>query len=224
MFPNSSNSWIGSFIILVIRSLILIPVQFDGTRLANFVFLLGFTILNSLHVVTQLGLFYVKNLPNRNDRQLDFLITTYQEASMVYKKLQFCFESCIYILITIVFWAIVACGWVAVRGFGKLSFELYSAFVIFGGAFAIGKFYVLPKFTKICETFHEFVELARKNAKFLFKSTKAFGVKIKMKQTIALMPIKVRYGTFFVFQKEFVIHQFSTMLERTFDAIMLIVL
>ncbi|CAL8146138.1 unnamed protein product [Orchesella dallaii] len=171
-FPHLSPSTSGAILTILIRCLILFSILIDGTRMAIQSFLVAFTLLNSVNVIAHLELGYLKDFTEQSSQYIDFCIKVYKEGALIYKKLQFCIESVVYIFLMITFWVIIGCTWIAVKGIDALPIPIYSAYVFFGGMFAFGKFYTLRKLINVCELAYECVDLARQQTKLRFAETK----------------------------------------------------
>lgn len=146
----------------------------------------------------------------------------YIQLTLLYKKVQTVIYQLVYMSLSVTFWILLASV-----VFTALGYEYLSPLVLFEAVSIsimalVMLFVTLPAGARICCNFLDVTNLYLVWMRHEFAQRKYWRMRIALKQAIALAPVKVPFGHFYLIDYQFVANYFSLLSYRVFDAIFLL--
>ncbi len=142
---------------------------------------------------------------------------------ILYSKLERMINFTTYVVLSITFWTLVASYWVCVKGaIEKVSLPLYLVFIFVAVAITLGYFVMLPLVCRALEMAVQVVALHRQKVRFRYVQCKGFGHRVNILRVEGILPIRKKYGMFWTIRMEFLGEYFWLIVNRTFDAILVV--
>ncbi len=142
---------------------------------------------------------------------------------LVYSKVEKVVQVITYISFSIYFWALVASYWVCVQGtIEKVTLPLYLMFALVALAITLAHFLILPLLCGAMEMAIHVVAVHRQKARFQYVKFKGFGYKLNVLRVAGIQPVRLRYGMFWTIRMEFLGEYVWLIVNRTFDAILVV--
>ncbi|CAL8140139.1 unnamed protein product, partial [Orchesella dallaii] len=112
--------------------------------------------------------------------------------------------------------------WVVIKGRGHIPNFVWGLLVAV--IFALAPFHVVivPKFIQLSISLINAREVHMKRAKLLYYVTKSKTAKIAVLQANAVIPIRLTYGVFWVFDNDFFMENLKLLTLRLFDALIVV--
>jgi len=122
-----------------------------------------------------------------------------------------------------IFWTCVGCSWICVRKSPpEISSTVYATFVLLFCILVFVHLVVIPISCELAEMMLYVVKVHKLKARISNAKRKCFSSKILLRQVDAVIPIRVWYGPFWCLGEEFVPEYLWMLVQRCFDAIMMI--
>ncbi len=138
--------------------------------------------------------------------------------SKVFKDL---LELFLCLLLTVIFWILVSCMWINVKGFALVGSAVQAGCVAITCVSVVSLFVFFTKFTKIITRCVQLVERHVRHAKREFVMKKTMQTKIELKQAKALYVIRFKYGSFFYISKDSFGEYLYLLTQRIADVILI---
>lgn len=164
---------------------------------------------------------------------LETLLTTVREFGSVYryyvtlillyKKLENMIHFLLHMILTMSFWALVACCWICVKAnIDQITIPFYMMFVMIAAMIAVLKLIVVPMICNSMQAAELVVKFHFMLAKLRYARLKGFINKERVMKLKAIKPIQMKYGPFWALDRKFVGEYFWLIVLRIFDTILLL--
>ncbi|CAL8097713.1 unnamed protein product [Orchesella dallaii] len=147
----------------------------------------------------------------------------YIQASLIYRKMESLISSVFYVGMATTFWIVVAGAWLSVKGKDKMPPIIHSGIVVVIGILVLVCVIVLPKMANACDNQITLVIRFEQHVVKSFdgsKKTRQNLIQVKRAKTI--IPVRIRYGSFYKIGKAFIVQYFEVMLLRSLDSILIL--
>lgn len=147
----------------------------------------------------------------------------YIALALLHKRLENTVHILVYTLFNASFWILVAACWVCVKGtIARLTLPFYLTFVMLAVVMVMIYSFIIPMICNFCEIALKTVNCHILRTKFRYCYTKLSKRKFELLQACAVRPIQLKYGIFWILNKDFAKDYFWQVVQRTFDAILII--
>lgn len=199
-------------LLLLLRICVHLLIFPETFRSAAYLFCFGLLIIDKVSVV-------MTTLFKTNNFSLYFRF--YRQFLLIYKLMYVPIQLLLYVMLTVAFWFVVFLVWACIKSSPKtISTLVYTWLALLLFCVTIAGFIVLSEFCNTMEIALQTVVIHKLRAKLLYCKRRTKFSKVNYYHARSIYPLKISYGFFGWFGREFV-GEFSRVLTlRCFDVIM----
>lgn len=149
-------------------------------------------------------------------------VQIYTCLNIIYCKVRLFITLLLYLLHTATFWGTVMSSWILLKCWGKIEYFIYLAAFLCFVVLTIEQIVLTPNVIATAVRAADVLYIQRKRMKLNYIRRKISRNLRLLKSCEAIQPIVIWYGNFLPLDFEFMLHHFRLVLERIFDAVMII--
>ncbi|CAL8147066.1 unnamed protein product [Orchesella dallaii] len=200
---------------VLLRFVLILPGVTEISRSLSYVLTLFMVLLDSATKVA-------KRMTERlQDNPVEFH-KVYVQLCLLYGMGKQYVHKVVWMALTGTFWTLVIFTWICIKGWHHLPPVIRNMFAVVTFLLVLFHVIMLPKAIQALITISNFADTGKKLAKKLYVRTHTRESRILVRQTRAVLPIKVSYGLFWTIDRDFLMDYLYLVTLRTFDALLIL--
>ncbi|CAL8068675.1 unnamed protein product [Orchesella dallaii] len=146
----------------------------------------------------------------------------YIRTTVLFKKAEHLINLMVYLTIPIMYWSFVAMLWVSVKGYGKVNPQMFLWSIFATMCLVVGHAIMLPTLIEMLELVVKMVRRHQRKVRF-DRACRVPGTTLEIvKQSKALVPIRIKYGNFYYISTVFFAAYLSNIILETSDLVVIV--